>query len=292
MRIKLDFREVSSNEDHDCCLWMYIDRSISTVRDLLMKIKSDCDLSSDLKVEDIDLYLEQFLLPQRGSIKLIKDSELLTLKFRKNKILKLQKTQERSLSNKDEKRSTGHQLLVPHTESTSTSVKPAGLSGIKSNLLLDETNSIKLSVEENSQPSNVHVSPESIRSIKVGKHKHILQSRLQLSESKSNSPTISEQSQILGQSFITSTLSNTKIKKAFWTNARKNRYMSIVDSLNDYGKPWKIDQKYEDFMSFQCGTPDNLWLYAWTPSLVEIDDVVQVTILKFWNGLKCNRKTF
>ena len=127
MRIRLDLREVSSDHNGDCFIWMYVDCSILTVGDLLLKIKSDCELQADLSIEDIDLYLEQFLLPQRGSIKLIKDSELITPRLRKNKKSKDPRSsniRNKSLSNKVEKSSTDQFFLVPYAESTSASVSP------------------------------------------------------------------------------------------------------------------------------------------------------------------------
>ena len=266
---------------------MYVDCSILTVGDLLLKIKSDCELQADLSIEDIDLYLEQFLLPQRGSIKLIKDSELITPRLRKNKKSKDPRSsniRNKSLSNKVEKSSTDQFLLVPYAESTSASVSSAAHSGLKSNLL-DKSDSFKQSQEAKSQSSNITVSPETIRSIEASKHKHVLLSRLNLSENRSFSPsTISDQSKKLGQNYNPGTSSSTKNMNIF-RNVRRNCYKDLVESLQDYGKPWKVEQKYEDFMSFQCGVPDDLWIYAWTPSLAMIDDIVQVKILLF--GLPC-----
>ena len=278
MRIRLDLREVSNDQNADCFIWMYVDcSSILTVGDLLQKIKSDCELQADLRIEDLDLYLEQFLLPQKGSIKLIKDSELITPKTRENKKSKDPRSINiinKSLSNKVEKSSTGTDqlLLVPYAGAESTSASSATHSGLKSNLI-GKSDSFKQSQKEKSQSSNITVSPETIRSIEASKHKHVLLSRLNLSENRSYSP-----STISDQNCNTGTNSSTKNMNIF-RNVRRNCYKDLVESLQDYGKPWKVEQKYEDFMSFQCGTPDNLWIYAWTPSLAMIDDIVQVKML-------------
>ena len=262
IRLKLDLSDIHPPIDNPI-QWLFFDLNHQeTVGDLARNIKSTYFQDRKLEETDIELFLEEGLIPPNTSLRFFKSDERIKVKLKKLTDLGIPKGEAKSLS-LDEKTVTKSEA----SSSSSNSSKPLEK--------IVRTAKEKTLVElESTSPNSLFKVSASENYLALKKELKKAEEELSLSSSTSLSLSLIKQSSPLP---LEHQPEETELSMAFISQVQVEFLQQLRRKLGRYGLDWMARSTIkDDKLMYECGTPDCFWIFAWTDALEELNEYIQV----------------
>ena len=295
LRIRIDLGSIVKDNPR----WLFLRDSCLTIQDVKEKIVSDYSLLNLSR--NVKLYLNGAILPPSESVAILQPEDIIKVLveeevriFKKNgpasHLISYPSPLSSLVTNLQLDGRSNNSLLSPiptddNVQNTSQSLIQKEIENFNLHVSneIEVSNEIwqilkKQSVSETSSPN---ANSRKFEAIKHSKHKTILLSKLRNPGSKASCSTMFSNVSDHFNDKYSKLSENQRREMLALEEARKQSAANIKIKLGEFGEEWTKGWRSSDCcIMFECGVPDQMWLYAQSQGLNDVNSFVQVCLLR------------